>query len=224
MVIGNLNMSTKHNFTIILLIVLGIVTVFFLGVEVVRQSRADKSEVNPYAGIGRPIDYAESPQDGAAEARLALFEYGDFACPACRTMQPVVEKILTKYVGKLRHVWKDFPVHGDLSRRAAAAARCAGVEGKFWAYHDWLFAQQENLAKIDYSAGARAAGVVKLNDFTACLGEESRAKLAERDALEAEALGFEATPTFVIGDRAFSGIVSFEDFERVVQVELGKAQ
>lgn len=214
-------MSTKHNISAVLLIVLGVITILFLGTEVVREAQKNQSDKNPYPDISRPIFYNESPQQGDQSIRLVLYEYGDFACPACRDMEPVVEQILTKYVGKLRHVWKDFPVHGELSKNAALAARCAGEQGQFWPYHDWLFANQADLGKLDYKNGAEPLGI-KTDEFEQCLKGTDQAKLVERDALEALALGLDTTPTFVVGDRALSGIVSFEDFDRVIQFELGQ--
>jgi len=214
-------MSTKHNASIFFLIILGVVTIFLLGVSTVRERNARADKNNPFAGIVRPQFFSESPSEGDDSASLALFEYGDFACSACREMQPAVERIFAAYGDRVFHVWKDFPIHPGLSQPAAAAARCAGVQGKFWPYHDLLFSKKVELAELDFKEAAQSLGL-DAKKFDECLADGDAAELVERDLLEAQALGIDTAPTFVIGGAAFSGVASFEDFEALVLAELAK--
>lgn len=214
-------MPFKHNIAMAVLTALGVVLLAVFGWQLRQRAPRRSPDVNPYAGITYPELYAESPREGGESAQLVWFEYGDFACPACAAMQPIVERIFVRYGREVLHVWKDFPVHGEVSRRSAVAARCAARADKFWPYHDWLFKEQADLDKIDYVAGATALGLDQAK-FRSCLEDKNIAKLVERDSLEARALNMDITPTFVVGERAFSGAVSYEDFESVIAGELGK--
>lgn len=215
------NMSHKHNLSLAALLGLGIVVIAVFGVSVTKELRQSSADKNSYAGITRPQFYSESPSEGEDSASLALFEYADFACSACREMQPVVERIFAAYGDRVEHVWKDFPLHPVISKPAAIAARCAASQGKFWPYHDLLFSKQLELGEIDLTKAAQALGLDG-DKFSRCLEDKEVAKLVERDFLEGQALGVDLTPTFVIGDQAFSGVVSFEDFESIILAELAK--
>jgi len=215
-------MSTKHNSAIVLLILLGLaVTAFFIW-QTIKDIKKPEAG-NPYAGLTRPVAYPESPWEGDDGARLAIFEFGDFACPTCGAMQPIMEKIFAKYGSRLVHIWKDFPIHPDISRQAAVAARCALRQEKFWPYHDWLFKEQANIKSLAWADGAKNLGLDQAK-FTACLADKKVLDYIERDFLEGQAIGVVETPAFVVGSNAFAGVISFEDFEKIVLSELANVE
>lgn len=215
-------MPTKHNSAIAALLVIGLgVMGFFIWQTMGEIKKPDSN--NPYSGLTRPVFYPESPWEGDDGAKLALFEFGDFACPTCREMQPIVEKIFAKYGNRLAHIWKDFPIHPGLSKPAAVAARCAGRQDKFWPYHDWLFKEQDKIKFQPWAEGAKTLGL-DMDKFNACLNDKKVLDYIERDFLEAQAIGVEATPAFVVGNNAFTGAISFEDFEQIVIQELAAAE
>jgi len=82
---------------------------------------------------------------GNAEAQVVLVEYSDFQCPACQAFAPVVEATLAEYGEDIRFEYKHFPlpIH-PFALQAAVAAEAAGMQGKFFEYHDALFAEQKN--------------------------------------------------------------------------------
>ena len=194
-------MPFKHNLAITLLTILGITIILFFGLKLYRQSQVIKKQTeNPFAEIDRPQIYPESQVEGRG-GKVVLFEYASFTCPHCRAAQPMIEKIYAQYGDKILHVWKDLPADGGESKKAGVAARCAGDQGKFWQYHDWLYAQ-ENFNDSAYVAGAES---LKLNkeQFGQCLNDPEKLDLVERDLLEAYTLGIDTAPTLVIGDMAF---------------------
>jgi protein-disulfide isomerase len=220
MTINNRIMSTKHNISIIVLLAGGLALVLFFAWATIKEGRKNNTK-NPYQGITRPQSFRESPVEGAEDGRIVIFEFGDYLCTHCQEVQGVMEQIFVKYGDRVRHVWKDFAFVSEESKRAAAAARCAQAQGKFWQYHDWLFKNQKDLGKLSYQQGARELGLA-VDKFTACLSAGDEMKLVERDFLEGQALGVEETPLFVVGERAFTGVVEFADFERVVLQEMGR--
>ena len=84
---------------------------------------------------------------GASHAPVTLVEYGDFECPNCKQAAPALKLLLQRFSGRVRLVWRHFPleeVHPH-ALSAALAAEAAGAQGKFWPMHDLLFEQQQHL-------------------------------------------------------------------------------
>jgi len=87
---------------------------------------------------------ADDPSIGPASAPVTLIEFSDFQCPFCQRVAPTLKQVKQKYGDKVRVVWKDFPltqIHPQ-AFKASEAAHCAAEQGKFWEYHDRLFANQ----------------------------------------------------------------------------------
>ena len=84
---------------------------------------------------------------GAAHAPVTVVEYGDFECPNCKQAAPALKLLLQRFSGRVRLVWRHFPleeVHPH-ALHAALAAEAAGAQGNFWPMHDLLFENQQHL-------------------------------------------------------------------------------
>ena len=91
---------------------------------------------------------ATDPTKGSGP--IEILEFSDFECPYCQKAQSMIREMLAKYEGKVKLVWKDFPLpNHEYAVPAAVAARCAQEQGKFWEYHDVLFANQQALTSPD---------------------------------------------------------------------------
>jgi protein-disulfide isomerase len=109
---------------------------------------------------GKP-DAATDHISGPSSAPVTLIEYGDFECPACRQAYPVVEAMQSHHEGRIRFVFRHFPLrevhpHAEM---AAEAAEAAGAQGKFWQFHALLFAHQEILDASHFSQYAKSLGL-----------------------------------------------------------------
>ena len=172
---------------------------------------------------------APRPVLGDASARVAIHEYGDFQCPSCgafaRSIEPQVRAAYIK-TGKARLVWHDFAWIGAESRDAANAARCAGDQGKFWEYHDLLYANQsgENAGAFskDRLKGFGAALGLEPTTFHACVDAGTYAAAVQADFDDVRRQGFNGTPTFVIGDQRIVGAQPFEVFAAAIDAALAK--
>ncbi len=130
-------------------------------------------------------------------------EYSDFYCPYCRRLALKVLPQLKRELidkGRLRFDYRHFPlveIHPD-AFQAALASECAAEQGKFWPYHDALFATLEKQESVDYLALARRLG---LDDrrFSTCLSQERYQKVVKAMRSEAERLGLDGTPTVFVG-------------------------
>ena len=127
---------------------------------------------------------------------------------------------MEEYDGRIRLVFKDRPLAmHTLARPAHEAARCAGAAGKYWAYHDKLFAAQPRFRRGDLLAYASEIGL-DADPFARCLDERRFKADVERDVEEAQALGINSTPTFLINGQRVIGATSLEEFRAVIDKAL----
>ena len=152
---------------------------------------------------------------------IELVEFSDFQCPFCQKVQPVLQEVLAKFDGKVKHVWKDYPlpVH-QFSLTAAAAARCAQEQGKFWQYHDLLFANQHAMTPEDLKEHASTLRL-DARAFKTCLdGGKYRHQISAALKTASE-YTVPATPTVFINGRMVMGVAPVELYTRIITKELG---
>jgi protein-disulfide isomerase len=115
--------------------------------------------------------------------------------------------------------FKDFPLPmHPTAPKAAEAAHCAGAQGKYWEYHDVMFAKKQ----LDLASLKTYAGDLKLDTaaFSACLDKGQMAGLVNEQAAEAQGLALQGTPTFLINGRMVNGALSYEKLRDVIAEEL----
>jgi protein-disulfide isomerase len=135
-----------------------------------------------------------------------------------------VKKVEQTYGDRVRVVFRDFPLSSIHPRASAAAvaARCAHDQGRFWEYHDRLFANSTRLEDRDLTQYATDLGL-DATRFASCT-QDARAKAVVAGNLRSgESLGVSATPAFFINGRFMPGAQPFEAFQRVIDDELQKA-
>lgn len=161
------------------------------------------------------------PSLGPANAPITLVEFGDFQCPFCRQWeQETYQPLLAAYPGKIRFVFRDFPltsIHPN-AMPAAEAAQCANAQGQFWAYHDKLFGS-ENLSDDVYKQYAQELGL-DMTKFNDCLTNHTSAAAIQSDMDFANNLGINSTPTFFINGLAVVGAQPLNTFTSVIDKEL----
>jgi protein-disulfide isomerase len=155
------------------------------------------------------VSIGDAPVRGNGRAPVVLIEFSDFQCPYCgafaRTTLPRLEQ---QYVatGKVQLAFRNLPLPmHPFAEKAAEAAACAGRDGKFWAMHDRLFADQQHLDAPGLLATAATLGL-EGPAFAACLHGQTAATLG-RDVAQARAWGVTGTPTFFLGLRQADGRV-----------------
>jgi protein-disulfide isomerase len=151
--------------------------------------------------LAQPIDALDHSR-GPIDAPVSLVEYGDFECPHCKQAAPVVKLLLERFAGRVRFVYRHFPLEGvhPHALSAAVAAEAAGAQGRFWPMHDRLFADQQHLELPDLRARAQALDL-DLHRYDADVADE-RYLARVRDHLRSgEASGVRATPTFFLDGR-----------------------
>jgi protein-disulfide isomerase len=157
---------------------------------------------------------------GAATAPVTIVEFSDFQCPFCARVVPTLKQIEESYQGSVRIVWKHLPlpIHKD-AVGAALAAEAAGKQGKFWEFHDRLFADQTKLGSDDLRQHARDLQLDMSRFETDILSDDEKKKV-DADIAEANALGVSGTPGIFINGRFIAGAVPYEEFAKVIDEEL----
>jgi len=161
---------------------------------------------------------------GNPRARVIIIEFSDFQCPYCSKVQSTLKNLLAKYPDSLALAFRDMPLQQihSLAPKAAEAARCAGEQGKFWEYHDLLFAGQD---RLDLAGLMDKARTLKLDDkqFESCLSSDKYKGLVQQDVQEGMRAGVLGTPGFFINGVFLSGLVPQSTFESVIQQQLPSA-
>ncbi len=166
------------------------------------------------------IATANSPSRGPAAAPVEIVEFSDFQCPYCLRAHPTVDQVLSAYGDRVRFVYRHYPLPGHPNARPAAeAAECAAEQGKFWPYHDKLFATQSKLSDADLKQDAVDLGMDG-GKFNACVDSHKYAAKVETDLRAGQEAGVDGTPAFFINGRLISGAQPYDVFKKVIDEEL----
>ena len=171
------------------------------------------------------LSLADEPFKGSEEAPVTIVKFEDFQCPFCNQVQPTFNELLSRYDGKVRLVHKDFPLESlhPQARQAAEAARCAYEQGKFWEYHDNLYANSPKASADDLKNYAKVVGL-NVDSFDRCLVSGKYKAVVQQDLNEGTQLGLFGTPTFFINGREISGNQPLTAFEAMIDEELARAK
>jgi protein-disulfide isomerase len=149
------------------------------------------------------INTDDAPTLGPEDAPLVVVIFSDFECPHCAEAAGILAEYRAANPDRLRLVFKNFPldrhVAGTIAARAAVAA---ALQGKFWEFHDALFAAQDELGPSLYTRIATALGM-DLDRFEADRISDATAERLQKDRAEGLRLGIEATPTLFVNGRRF---------------------
>ena len=139
---------------------------------------------------------------GAEHAPVTVVEYGDFECPNCKQAQSAVKLLLERFAGRVRLVFRNFPLEDVHAHAlvAAEAAECAGGQGQFWPMHDLLFADQAHLKPRDLRAHAERLGL-ELARFTAEMDDRVYLQRVREQLQGGVESGVRSTPTFFVNGR-----------------------
>ncbi len=163
---------------------------------------------------------ADRPSIGDPDAPITMIEYSDFQCPFCRKFADETQPaLLQEYVDKglLRIEWRDFPAKGDASVLAAVAARAAHEQGRFWEYHDLLYAHQGAAITREALVGYAQDLGLDVAQFSRELDNPFLAEAVRTDYQEGQERGVRGTPTFYFNGNVLVGAQPTDTFRRAVQ-------
>jgi len=164
---------------------------------------------------------AKGPSRGPENAPITIVEFSDFECPFCSRANATLAQVEEAYPGKVRVVFRDFPLsfHPN-AKKAAEAGHCADEQGKFWEMHDKMFANQRALDVASLKTYAKDIGLDE-EAFDACLDGGKKAALVQENLDAGMQLGVRGTPAFFINGRMVAGALPFAEFAKIIDEELG---
>jgi protein-disulfide isomerase len=167
---------------------------------------------DPLAQNRAQIQMNDAPSLGDPKALVTLVEYSDFECPVCRNLHDALRGLLPNYAGKVRVVFKDFPLEQihPWARTAAVAGRCAYQQDPkaFWKMYDFIYDHQEIISAanawtkmMDYAAQAG----VEADAFKGCMASPEASAAVNASRENGQLLDVTSTPTVFVNGRRLVG-------------------
>jgi protein-disulfide isomerase len=165
---------------------------------------------------------SNSPSRGPADAPIQIVEFSDFQCPFCFRVGPSLKQVFDTYGDRIHLVYREYPLPNHPNAKPASeAGLCANEQGKFWPFHDRLFASQQRLGGSDLKQHAADLGLDAAR-FNACVDSHKYADQVEADIRAGNEAGVNGTPAFFINGRLLSGAQPFEEFKKIIDDELAQ--
>ncbi len=170
-------------------------------------------------GLGLP-----GHQLGPDDALVTIVVWGDFQCPFCARMAPVLQHVHEKYGDDVRIVYRHLAMRFHrYAELAAEAGVVAANQGKFWPFHDRLFAAKGALARTDLERYAKEVGM-DLDELRAALDDRRYRDVVAAETADAEALGVDGTPTMFVNGRPVVGSRRESDLDQIIDARLVQAR
>jgi protein-disulfide isomerase len=165
------------------------------------------------------VGYDEKRLKGSRSAPITIVEFSDFSCPFSRQVDSSLKELLVQYQGKVRLAYRDFPlrvIHPG-AESLAEAARCASEQGRFWEYHDLLFANPDT----DLRENAAQLQLDKMQ-FESCLSSGKYKPLIDEDIEDGLRSGVSGTPSFFVNGIYLAGLQPKAAFKNIIDEELAE--
>lgn len=176
----------------------------------------------PPSGPVKEIAVGSAPVKGPKNAPITIVEFSDFQCPFCSQAVPVLKRLEEAYGSKVRVAFKHLPLETmhPQAKGAAEASLAAHEQGKFWEYHDRLFANQRALDRPSLEKYAEELGL-DMKRFRQALDTGKFSAAVSADSAEAFKVGADGTPTFYVNGRQVVG-ADFNQLKTIIDDELTK--
>jgi protein-disulfide isomerase len=193
---------------------LGSLGISALGLSMVSVSApAQGDEVLTEALVLRDPDI---PVAGNADGNISIVEYFDYQCPYCRKVEPELRQVVHED-GKVRLIWKDWPILGPMSVTAARMALASKYQDKFIEAHDALIAINAKLTEPRIREALAGDGVdIDRLDRDLASNATAISTTLTRNNDQATAFEFRGTPAFIVGKFRVPGVLTMPQFTQVI--------
>lgn len=188
---------------------------------------------NPASTPAPPPDPGAEPAhvQGSASAPVKLEEFGDFQCPPCGMLHPVLKNMEAEFgPEKVQVIFREFPLPAHTHALAAAyAAEAAGLQGKFWEMHDILYEHQADWEKAFdsrpiFEGYAKTVGL-DVEQYKRDLTNEIVSRRVTADGKRATSLGVKGTPTVFLNGRELPfQLLAPDKLKAIIKSELANTQ
>ncbi len=158
-----------------------------------------------------------TPITGNPGSPVTVVAFIDFECPYCQSAFPTFERIRDTYGPAVKIVFKHFPIESihPHAKRAARGAACAQQQNGFWPYYSSLFIKKDFSTDEDLIQMARAQGL-SIPLFQSCLTEAKTTAAIDKDIQDGIAIGVRGTPTYIVNQQKFEGVISDTEWDRIL--------
>lgn len=163
---------------------------------------------------------------GDPASPVTIVEFSDFECPHCGQFAANQLRVIReRYAGQVKVVFRHWPLPMHrLAYPTARASECAADQGRFWEFHDAVFAAQDSIGLIPFADFAQRAGVPDLTTFNDCNSQGRPVAVIDRDVRAAEEIGATGTPTLVINGWRLKGSPTLAMLDSIVRANLEASQ
>ena len=224
----------RQNLTIVaILVVAALAIAGILLWPSIRDAVTPPSPITQPAAIAYRPELVKGKNYGPQDAKVVVREYGDFQCPYCgrvaASVSPMIKEEFVSAGASVRFEFRHFvvadpdPSRGE-SRSAAEASECAADQGKFWQFHDYVYANQDGENRGGFRSArlrqfAEAIGL-DLAEFDACVSSGRNAQRVRDDEAQARALSLHGTPTVFVNDVEISDPLDYAEIRQAIQSAL----
>lgn len=198
----------------------------------VPSQQGTAAQATPAPGAKVNVGVGRFPALGNKNAKVTVIEFADFRCPFCEQFftntWPQIKK---DYVdtGKIQFYFRQYAFLGPASVVAADAAECANDQGKFWAFHDYLYQNQPaetdtSMYNTDTLTQAATSLGIDGTTFSTCLNNKTDDAKATQDMTDGQKAGVSGTPTFFINGVALVGAQPYSAFQTAIDQALASAK
>jgi len=167
------------------------------------------------------IAAGDVPSFGPADAKVTIVEFSDFECPFCSRAAEATTKLKEKYGDKVRFVFRQFPLSFHKNAHLAAeAALAAHAQGKFWEFHDKLFANQQKLDRESLEGFAKELGL-NVPTFKKALDSKAHVATVDAEMKLGEEVAVQGTPTMFLNGARIADPTNFETISQQIEKALG---
>jgi len=201
------------------------------GKHFINVSQGGIYDINedPFKEDRDKLNVEGAPSFGTPGAALTMVVFSDFECPQCKLEAETLRKnLMAAFPTQVRLYFKDFPLESlhPWAKAAAATGRCILKQGQnhFWAYHDWIYAHQQDIqpntfrTKVDEFVKSDNLDQIQfgncMSDINAAGGE------VDKEVAEGKALNIDATPTMFINGRRLVGSMRWENLKAIIDADL----
>jgi len=219
-------------------LILTVVVVVLIGVFILTGGKADNSG-SDFAGDATQVQNDDNIVNPEASRDVVLIEYGDFECPGCAALHPVLKQVETEFSDTVTFIFRHFPLTSIHQNAFAAhrAAEAAGRQGQFYGMHDLLYENQEtwngpsavdpNGATIDQAAAIFEQFAAQLNldieQFKADYASEGVANFINTQLDSGRQLDIASTPTLLLNGQQIATPSSLEELSQTLQSAVDEA-
>jgi len=187
------------------------------------RTQANTKNTLPMPEVPRiQVSADDDPFIGPVDAPITIIQFAEFQCPYCGKAGESIDQVMKEYDGKIKMVYRDFPLgFHDRAIPAAVAANCAGEQDKYWEMHKLLMNNQRALDESTLISHATSLEL-DMSKWEICRKDDTQVEEVKKDMADGAAVGVTGTPAFFINGVMLSGAQPFSEFKAIIDRELNK--